>query len=287
MVLQAKKAAELLAKDGIRPTVVDARFVKPLDQKAYADLFARHRAVLTIEDNVIHGGYGQSIALPAHRTGTLRRHPQAHQPAGRIRHARGNPGAAQNPGNGRRRHPEEGRRTHGPAQSQSEVPVTAVSMDPKKPGDSEERRNSHSNAGDDNEGDFDLSGFASDDASARAQGGPGPGKKPARRPTKSRPAAKRWSARRRASSRAIPFPAAIGPRATPAGPPRDPPDQVRPDRSGHGPGGKPGYPPRKGPAGPRGGWEKLPQRENFRGKDQGFVPRGPRNATGPAGAKAA
>nr|MDQ3001978.1 1-deoxy-D-xylulose-5-phosphate synthase [Fibrobacterota bacterium] len=58
MVLPAKKAADLLAKDGINPTVVDARFAKPLDRKAYSELFARHRAVLTIEDNVLHGGYG-------------------------------------------------------------------------------------------------------------------------------------------------------------------------------------------------------------------------------------
>jgi 1-deoxy-D-xylulose-5-phosphate synthase len=43
--------------------VVDARFAKPLDRKAYSELFARHRAVLTIEDNVIHGGYGQAVSL--------------------------------------------------------------------------------------------------------------------------------------------------------------------------------------------------------------------------------
>jgi len=63
MLAPAKKAAEDLAKDGIRPTVVDARYVKPLDRKAYGELFARHRAVITIEDNVIQGGYGQSVAL--------------------------------------------------------------------------------------------------------------------------------------------------------------------------------------------------------------------------------
>ncbi|MEO7425879.1 MAG: 1-deoxy-D-xylulose-5-phosphate synthase, partial [Fibrobacteria bacterium] len=62
MLAPARKAAELLAKDGIRPTVVDARFAKPLDRKAYSELFARHRAVITIEDNVIQGGYGQSVA---------------------------------------------------------------------------------------------------------------------------------------------------------------------------------------------------------------------------------
>jgi 1-deoxy-D-xylulose-5-phosphate synthase len=63
MLAYAKKAAELLAKDGIRPTVVDARFAKPLDRESYAGLFARHRAVLTIEDNVIPGGYGEAVAL--------------------------------------------------------------------------------------------------------------------------------------------------------------------------------------------------------------------------------
>ena len=63
MLNYAKKAAELLAADGIHPTVVDVRFVKPLNKEAYAELFARHRAVLTIEDNVIQGGYGEAVAL--------------------------------------------------------------------------------------------------------------------------------------------------------------------------------------------------------------------------------
>jgi 1-deoxy-D-xylulose-5-phosphate synthase len=65
MVKQAKLAAEALAKEGIRPTVVDARYVKPLDRNAYSELFARHRAVITVEDNVINGGYGQSVAMLA------------------------------------------------------------------------------------------------------------------------------------------------------------------------------------------------------------------------------
>jgi 1-deoxy-D-xylulose-5-phosphate synthase len=63
MLAYAKKAAALLAGDGIKPTVVDARFVKPLDKASYADLFARHRAVLTVEDNVIPGGYGAAVSL--------------------------------------------------------------------------------------------------------------------------------------------------------------------------------------------------------------------------------
>ena len=50
MVGQAKQAAVVLEKEGVRPTVVDVRFVKPLNKEAYAELFARHRAVLTIEE---------------------------------------------------------------------------------------------------------------------------------------------------------------------------------------------------------------------------------------------
>ena len=63
MVGPAKKAAELLAKDGVRPTVVNARFAKPLDRGVYGELLARHRHVLTLEDNVPMGGYGQAVAL--------------------------------------------------------------------------------------------------------------------------------------------------------------------------------------------------------------------------------
>jgi 1-deoxy-D-xylulose-5-phosphate synthase len=69
MLAYARKAAEALRKDGHRPTVVDARTVKPLDPKAYEALFARHRAVLTVEDNVLSGGYGSNVALLMGETG--------------------------------------------------------------------------------------------------------------------------------------------------------------------------------------------------------------------------
>jgi 1-deoxy-D-xylulose-5-phosphate synthase len=63
MLAYALKAAEALRAEGHRPTVVDVRTVKPLDRAAYDALFARHRAVLTVEDNVLHGGYGTTVAL--------------------------------------------------------------------------------------------------------------------------------------------------------------------------------------------------------------------------------
>jgi 1-deoxy-D-xylulose-5-phosphate synthase len=63
MLAYALKAAALLRAEGHHPTVVDVRTVKPLNREAYDALFARHRAVLTVEDNVLHGGYGTSVLL--------------------------------------------------------------------------------------------------------------------------------------------------------------------------------------------------------------------------------
>jgi 1-deoxy-D-xylulose-5-phosphate synthase len=55
------EAAELLDKQGISTTVVDPRWVKPVDE-AMAPLAARHRVVITVEDNCRVGGVGSAIA---------------------------------------------------------------------------------------------------------------------------------------------------------------------------------------------------------------------------------
>jgi 1-deoxy-D-xylulose-5-phosphate synthase len=60
MVAPATQAADKLLSSGIRATVVDARFVKPIDP-ALAPLAARHRGVLTIEDGTVRGGFGSGV----------------------------------------------------------------------------------------------------------------------------------------------------------------------------------------------------------------------------------
>ncbi|MCL2261323.1 MAG: 1-deoxy-D-xylulose-5-phosphate synthase [Fibromonadales bacterium] len=55
-------AAGVLEKKGIKPTIIDARFVKPLDIEAYRELFSEHKVVATVEDNSIAGGFGSAIA---------------------------------------------------------------------------------------------------------------------------------------------------------------------------------------------------------------------------------
>jgi 1-deoxy-D-xylulose-5-phosphate synthase len=60
MVAVAMAAQERLAARGVSTTVIDARFVKPLDP-ALSTISARHRAVITIEDGVASGGFGSAV----------------------------------------------------------------------------------------------------------------------------------------------------------------------------------------------------------------------------------
>ena len=48
-------------KGGISAAVVNARFVKPLDEDLILPLAARIRKVITIEDNSIMGGFGSAV----------------------------------------------------------------------------------------------------------------------------------------------------------------------------------------------------------------------------------
>ena len=61
MVKHALQAREILLKEGINPTVVNARFLKPMDEKLLNELFKEHKKVVTIEDNVVTGGFSTNI----------------------------------------------------------------------------------------------------------------------------------------------------------------------------------------------------------------------------------
>ena len=54
-------AADKLAALGLAPTVVDARFLKPLDEELIARVAREHQVVLTIEEGSI-GGFGSHVA---------------------------------------------------------------------------------------------------------------------------------------------------------------------------------------------------------------------------------
>ncbi len=73
MLAQAVRAAEELQQQGISVGVVNARFVKPIDEQMVIDAAARG-FVITIEENTIVGGFGSAVleAAAAHRLSTDR-----------------------------------------------------------------------------------------------------------------------------------------------------------------------------------------------------------------------
>jgi 1-deoxy-D-xylulose-5-phosphate synthase len=57
LVDSAQKIAERLDA-----TIVNMRFIKPLDEKMIASVAARHRAIITIEENAVLGGAGSGVS---------------------------------------------------------------------------------------------------------------------------------------------------------------------------------------------------------------------------------
>ena len=62
MVLPALAAAEMMAEQGISATVVDARFVAPLDEHVICGLAKSVGRIVTVEENVPMGGFGSAIS---------------------------------------------------------------------------------------------------------------------------------------------------------------------------------------------------------------------------------
>lgn len=67
-VYPALAAAERLEAEGIRCTVVNSRFIKPLDPAALISLASGVKGIITVEENVLQGGFGSAVleALQMH-----------------------------------------------------------------------------------------------------------------------------------------------------------------------------------------------------------------------------
>jgi 1-deoxy-D-xylulose-5-phosphate synthase len=57
----ALDAYDLLPQDGPRPTIVNARFAKPLDESLLIDLASAHTHFLTLEEHSLAGGFGSAV----------------------------------------------------------------------------------------------------------------------------------------------------------------------------------------------------------------------------------
>ena len=61
MVKTAEEVHDRLKEAGYASSLINARFAKPLDEEALGEITANHRLIVTMEENVINGGFGEHI----------------------------------------------------------------------------------------------------------------------------------------------------------------------------------------------------------------------------------
>lgn len=62
MVQTAEKVAKMLKEQGIEATVINARFAVPFDKEKVKELAQNHKLLVTMEENVTSGGFGEHVA---------------------------------------------------------------------------------------------------------------------------------------------------------------------------------------------------------------------------------
>jgi 1-deoxy-D-xylulose-5-phosphate synthase len=86
MVGPALEAAAALAEDGIEAAVVNARFVKPLDEELIGTVARSCGRVVTVEENCAAGGFGSAVGEALQRQGVCVRVLHLGLPDGFVQH---------------------------------------------------------------------------------------------------------------------------------------------------------------------------------------------------------
>ena len=89
MVKTAEKVREELKAKGRKVSLVNARFVKPIDTQAVDEACANHTLIVTMEENVANGGYGEKVLEHMSRQGHQNRFLNISIPDAYVEH--GNP----------------------------------------------------------------------------------------------------------------------------------------------------------------------------------------------------
>lgn len=69
MVQHAMIAAKDLLKDNYNPTIISATFVKPLDTEILRELVNEGYDIITIEENILNGGFGSYVLMELNKLG--------------------------------------------------------------------------------------------------------------------------------------------------------------------------------------------------------------------------
>ena len=60
---EASKARLKFKEEGKRITLVNARFIKPLDTEMIKDMACKHKAIIVVEEGIKRGGYGEAVEI--------------------------------------------------------------------------------------------------------------------------------------------------------------------------------------------------------------------------------
>ena len=85
-VLPALEAIEMLEKEGLKGTLVNARFAKPLDINLFKAITSQAKFIFSVEEGIIEGGFGSAVseAIDKPEGSGLLSDRQSHRPVIRI-----------------------------------------------------------------------------------------------------------------------------------------------------------------------------------------------------------
>ena len=67
MIEEVLKTVDLLKEKGMQPGLVNVRFIRPMDEEMLHDLAERYPLLVTAEENVLSGGFGEAVSAFLHR----------------------------------------------------------------------------------------------------------------------------------------------------------------------------------------------------------------------------
>lgn len=69
---QALEVCEKLENDGHTPSLVNARFIKPIDEEMILSVIQKHLHIIIVEENVVSGGYGSQVLQVINRSNNIK-----------------------------------------------------------------------------------------------------------------------------------------------------------------------------------------------------------------------
>ena len=86
MVKTAETVRDRLKEMGHQVSLINARFVKPIDEEAVLEACEKHQLIVTMEENVACGGYGEKVLSCMNERGRQNRYLNISIPDAYVEH---------------------------------------------------------------------------------------------------------------------------------------------------------------------------------------------------------